>query len=146
MPRKSNRGGVRQGTPGKAYSNRTDLNQPVQVAPSKEYGQGVQQAAAQRAIPLPNAAAQAPAPGPMSAPSAPVSGPMPGELGPLDAPSQRPGEHVSTGLPVGPGAGPEAISAYSGDDTGIQLRALYAKFPNQDLADMIQVFEASRRG
>lgn len=71
---------------------------------------------------------------------------MPGSIGSLTAPTERPGEHVSTGLPIGPGAGPEAMSPYTGDDTGARLRALYAQFPNQDLADLIQVFDGNRRG
>lgn len=31
---------------------------------------------------------------------------MPGELGPLHAPTNRPGEPITHGLPTGPGAGP----------------------------------------
>jgi hypothetical protein len=130
---------------GTNYGNRTDLQtQPVRVAPSAEYGQGVQQQAAQQAIPLPQGGGvptAAPAP---AGQGGPYQGPVPGQGGAFDRGTERPGEHVSTGLSVGPGAGPEALGPYAGDDTGAQLRSLYAQFPNQDLADLIQVFEANR--
>lgn len=137
MPR-TGRGGARSGTPGKSYGNRTDLNtatQPVRVAPSQQYGQGVQQEAAQQAMPLPNNTGMpAAAPAPQAPPVAPA---VPGELGPLDRPTSRPGEHVSTGLPMGGGAGPEAMMSGPSDDVGLRLRALYQAFPNQDLRDLI---------
>lgn len=38
------------------------------------------------------------------------AGPGPGELGPLTAPTDRPGEPLTHGLPTGPGAGPEALT------------------------------------
>jgi hypothetical protein len=34
---------------------------------------------------------------------------MPGSNGPLTRPTERPNEPVTHGLPVGPGAGPEAL-------------------------------------
>jgi hypothetical protein len=74
------RGGKRNGSPQTAYANRTDLN-------------GVAQADAQRAAPMGS---------PSLAPAAP--------LVPLSAPTQRPNEHLMTGVPTGPGAGPEALS------------------------------------
>lgn len=109
------RGGRREGRPGKAYAARTDL-QAVKVAPSKQYGQAAAQAAAQRAVPL----AGATSPGPMptgGAPAAgapaprPMPGVMPGAVTPLDAPTQRPSEPLTAGMPMGPGAGPEALGA-----------------------------------
>jgi|SRR5580765_2123400 len=140
--RKSARGGARSATPGTNYANRTDLQtQPVRNAPSSQYGQGVKLEAAQQAIPLPNNAA------PSAAPVAPMSpGILPGQIGAFDRGTERPGEHVSTGLSVGPGGGPEVLGPYSGDDTGAQLRSLYAQMPNQDLADLIEVFETKRNG
>lgn len=62
MPRKGP-GGIRTGTPGKAYSNRTDMNQnqgstqPIAAAPNQPYGAASAQKAAQQTIPLPVAAA-----------------------------------------------------------------------------------------
>jgi len=60
MPR-TGRGGKVNGTIGKAYGNRSDLNVPrdlpVEAAPDQTYGEAGQQRAAQQAIPLqtPNA-------------------------------------------------------------------------------------------
>lgn len=146
MPRKT-QGGARTGTAGTSYTNRTDLQtQAVRNAPSSEYGQGVKLEAAQKALPLPDSAAmQAQGAAPQQAPGAPV-GPAAGSLGSFDRGTERPGEHVSTGLPVGPGGGPEMLGPYSGDDTGAQLRSLYAQYPNQDLADLIEVFDGNRNG
>lgn len=80
-------GGARQGQQGKSYPQRSDLNaQAVRTAPSQPYGAAASQAAAQQAVPM----AQTPVLG-------------------LNAPSQRPGEHVMTGAPQGPGAGPEIL-------------------------------------
>lgn len=108
------RGGARRGKGGVAYANRTDLNagpripagpstQPVRVATGQAYGAAGQQRAAQQAIPLP----QAPASG---APMPQGSGVMPGDLGPITAPSTRPGEPLTHGLPTGPGGGPEVLA------------------------------------
>src|SRR5438046_1479609 len=107
-------GGRRSGQPGKAYPNRTDLmRQPVRTAPGQPYGQAGQQAAAQRAIPLPQ------------------SPPLPEVISP-HAPTQAPDEHVMTGVPRGPGLGPEAITPPpvnmaaqpSNDDVRAQLKAI----------------------
>lgn len=86
------RGGPRQGTPGKAYPQRADMN-------------------ANRAPETPtNTAASAgvqPAP-----PMAPVEAPgiNPDSVLPLDAPTQRPDEPVTAGAPYGPGPGPINMS------------------------------------
>lgn len=81
------RGGRRQGTPGKAYANRTDL--------TSQYGEG-------------SAAA-----GGLQAPieQQPLMGPMVGadQVPNLDDMTARPTEPVTAGLPVGPGSGPEAL-------------------------------------
>jgi len=103
MPRKG-RGGQRQGTPGTAYSNRTDLNMPVSTVPNQEYGAAAKQQAAQKAVPMassPNV--QAPTPARASTPI-----PAPGTMPHLD-PTNRPNEPVTAGMPFGAGAGPEAI-------------------------------------
>lgn len=91
MPRRSNRGGARMGVAGRTYSNRTDLA----LAPVRQ-------------------------PAPIPAPSAPPAAQQPqGGVNPLDllaqhvqnargslalgAPSQRPAEPVTAGVPSGPG-------------------------------------------
>lgn len=88
MPRKGP-GGIRTGTPGKAYSNRTDMNQnqgstqPIAAAPNQPYGVASAQKAAQQTIPLPVAAAP---------------------IKPFSRPTERPNEPVTTGLPIGEGS------------------------------------------
>lgn len=77
------RGGARQGTPGKGYSNRTDM--------ISNYNQAENTAAA----------------GGMEAPA--VAGPpaiTPDDIPGIDAPTQYPDEPITAGLPIGPGPGP----------------------------------------
>lgn len=96
------RGGRRVGRAGASYPNRSDLAaQPVKTAPGQVYGAQAAQARAQQAVPLPTSPpAQAPAPQPM---------PTPPDPGMLHAPTARPGEPVTAGLPIGAGPGPEAL-------------------------------------
>lgn len=114
------RGGARSGQPGGQYPNRSDLQQgpralPVQVGPSRQYGEATALTQLQQAVPTANA--PLPTPPPMqTAPGAndPTAaqqpqGPLPGELTGLHEPSQNPGEHVMTGVPSGPGPGPEVL-------------------------------------
>lgn len=126
MPR-TGRGGARQGAPGKAYCNRTDMNAPkalpVATATGQPYGAAGQQAAAQKLVPMANAPISGPvAGGPPTPPGAnqgatpappslglPPGLPAPGSMPPLSAPTDRPDEHLMTGVPAGPGAGPEAL-------------------------------------
>lgn len=107
MPRTRKRqGGPREGQPGKAYPNRSDLTaQKVAVAPGQTYGEGAAQERAQQALPM--AGAPAPPPGPAPGPGA--MGPAPGAGGPFGRPTERPDEPSTTGLAMGPGAGPEAL-------------------------------------
>lgn len=111
------RGGARQGTPGRAYGNRSDLNGPkppgtplpVTAAAGQPYGARKAQEDAQRAVPM---AAGLPAPAPTQVPS-------------LAEPSSRPDEPVTSGLPMGPGAGPEALTAFPADQSGVADLASY---------------------
>lgn len=99
MPR-SGRGGARQGTLGERYPNRTDLAAPKPDFEDQTYGtERAQRALQQATIP-----AQAP-----TAQSRPVM-PPPIPPTPLDAPTQRPWEPETAGLPIGPGPGPEALT------------------------------------
>lgn len=137
MPRRG-RGGAREGTPGKAYGNRTDLNTakvlPIRTGPSQQYGQGVALQRAQQAVPMgvPATAQQglpAPAqPGPAGPPPIP-----PGGVTPLTAPSERPGEHVMTGVSVGPGAGPEALGPLAPAEADPSLARMQAYLPVLEL-------------
>lgn len=124
------RGGTRQGTPGRSYANRTDLQVvkplPIQTATGQQYGKAAEQRAAQRAIPMgrpptdavPTAPA-APATGGPGA-SSPAPGPLPGTLTPLDAPTQRPNEPFTAGMPTGAGPGPEALGVHVGPEQSYQ--------------------------
>jgi len=99
--------------------------QPVKATKGQEYGKRGRQETAQQVIPLSR------------------TGLPPGSLTPLAAPSDRPGEPVTTGLPSGPGAGPEALMAQGpADDALWELRALAARFPSRDLARMIALAES----
>lgn len=68
---------------------------------------------------------------------------MPGALGPLHAPTQRPNEPITAGLPSGPGAGPEALGLPAPDPVVNTLRGIYARYPNPEIAALLQ--EATRR-
>lgn len=114
------RGGRRAGRPGADYANRTDMQlgprtAPVVRIPNQTYGQQAQQVAAQQQVP-------------MGTPAVPP-------LTPLDAPSQRPNEPVTHGLPSGPGAGPEALGITP--DPLSELRAIYQAYPSQELLGLI---------
>lgn len=126
-------GGARQGTPGQAYANRSDMRtQKIQTAPNQEYGKGRAQRQAQQAVPM------AGAPPAVSTPSAggAAPGPMAGAQGDLLRPTERPGEPVTAGAPFGPGA--MQRSQDFGDPVLAQLQAFHSAFPTQDLADLIE--------
>lgn len=145
MPR-SGRGGKRQGKSGTAYAQRSDLTQAPSAAPGQTYGVQAQQLRAQQQVPLPKQAPPStPAPGgsapagtPPPAGAAPPIGP--GGLGPLNAPSDRPNEPITAGMPTGPGPGPEAlggIAAPQDDPTLAILKGILARYPNQDLQALV---------
>lgn len=120
--------------------------------PGSVYGQGVDQIQDQKAIPLPNAVAnQTPSAPAGGAPSSqPVPEPLPAgyqpqQVTPLDAPTNRPGEHVMSGAPVGPGPGPEAQVPAPGSqnaDVLAQLQAIWSVHPNPGLANLIESIKA----
>lgn len=105
------RGGRRQGRSGVKYTNRTDLQGaqlPATAPTGLPYGDRAKLIASQRQVPM------GPAPGPSSPGGAvqgspPSPGPTPGSL-PFLGQTQRPLEPVTAGLPIGPGAGPEALT------------------------------------
>jgi hypothetical protein len=104
MPR-SGKGGLRQGTPGTAYGNRTDLNLPKTTVPNQEYGKATQQMNAQSAVPM------ASSPQSSGLPDAAKAQPAvtPGSL-PFLHPTDRPNEPITAGINQGPGPGSEAIA------------------------------------
>ena len=117
---RANNGGVRQGTPGTAYANRTDLQAPA-AATGQEYGRAGAQLAAQRAVPLP-AAPPPPAPTDAAAAAGTAGGgtALPTGAAPFGRPTDRPGEPLTTGISSGPGAGPEALAAFSRPDPELE--------------------------
>lgn len=144
------RGGRRQGTPGTAYSNRSDLQRPKLMAlPGQGYGVQKAQVDAQRAVPMARPASDSvrastsgvPASGSLGGTGAP--GLMPGQVTPLDAPTQRPGEPITAGMDIGAGPGREALGPYGGggEDVASQLRAIYTRFPNEDLRALLETID-----
>lgn len=109
------RGGKRTGTQGKAYVNRTDLAQ--------NYG--------------PNGS---PATGGQTAPAEqkPLMGPLIGadQVPNIGDPTAYPERPVTSGLSVGPGAGPESIGPLPPDPMDpvrASIEALLIMYPNPDL-------------
>lgn len=79
------RGGKREGTPGKAYANRTDMGMNYDNAGASAAGGGM----------------TPPAAGPVGPPA-----PTPDDTPNLSAPTAYPDEPVTAGLPIGAGPGP----------------------------------------
>ena len=142
------RGGRRTGTQGKQYSNRADLQQrsnvvPIAAATGQAYGERGAQIAAQRAVPMARPATDMVPPAGPSAPAA-QSAPPPGpQIVPLSDPTARPGEPVTAGLPVGPGAGPEVLGDTGGrSELRMRLGAMYMAFPTEEIRQMIEMLDS----
>lgn len=84
------RGGKRQGTPGKAYSNRTDMASNYQNAGASAAAGGI-------------------APPPATPPPAPIFA-SPEDSPNLLDPTNNPDQPITDGLAYGPGRGPEALN------------------------------------
>ncbi len=127
----------------KQYPNRSDLRNPTKklatkAAPGQTYGEAGKQIAAQQQVPM--AASPQPAVAP---PQTAVERPRPGQFGPLDRPTERPDEPLTAGAPFGPGR-MAPMSGYAGvrnsDPILDELRALYAAYPSEELADMLDSY------
>src|SRR5213078_1555218 len=105
---RSRRGGVRTGTPGSAYPQRTDLNVnrtlPITAPTGLPYGEHKALIDTQQQVPI-----QTPAPTPTGLLPPPEPQAPPAPITPLSAPTTRPQEPITAGLPTGPGPGPEAL-------------------------------------
>lgn len=133
-------GGARQGQPYRSYNNRTDLNSGTRTtgagSADATYGDGVNAETVRTATP------NAPRP------PAPTRGGGqgmvgPGAIGPLDAPTDRPDEPLTAGLPIGPGPGPAGMAALPELNPDIErLRALARIYPSRDLMRLIALAEA----
>lgn len=109
------RGGKRQGTQGKAYSNRTDL--------ATDYAPGGQPATGGMQAPAQQQAFMGPAIGADEVPN-------------LGAPTTRPNIPVTNGLDIGPGAGSEALGPMPpppSDPIRQILQAMLLQGPNPDV-------------
>jgi hypothetical protein len=62
----------------------------------------------------------------------------------LSDPSVRPSEPLTTGLPVGPGAGPEVLNV-APDPVREVLRAMMVAFPNSDVQRLIDQLDLQGR-
>jgi hypothetical protein len=127
----------------KQYPNRSDLRNPAKkmaakAAPGQTYGEAGKQMAAQRAVPMA-------APPTDVAPTATPQQPRvaPGSMGPLSRPTERPNEPLTAGAPFGPGR-TQQLGGYIGprnsDPILDELRALYATYPSEELADMLDSY------
>lgn len=101
------------------------------------YGQATQQQQAQQAMPT------GPAPTDVQAQQPAPAGPRPGSIN-LTGPTQRPNEPITAGADFGPG--PSSVGAgitprfVRTDDVLETLRALYALYPNDGLAEMLSKY------
>jgi len=121
-----------------AYAQRTDLNMPATAVPGQTYGEAGKQIAAQRAVPM-----GAPAAPVAPAATQPQPGFTPGQFGPLDRPTERPNEPLTAGAPFGPGrmgGGNVYLGPRNSDPVLDELRALYATYPSDELADMLDSY------
>ena len=136
------RGGHRNGTVGKAYGNRADLQGAPKVgtpsipkvAPSAQYGEGAKLQAAQSAVPMgpPGSGGPATAESPQMTNRA-------GAQGAYLRETERPDEPLTAGIASGPGAGPSPSAPLRpGEDVLPRLQAYYAAFPSEGLREMIE--------
>ena len=69
---------------------------------------------------------------------------VPAAPGSLTAPTARPDEPITAGAPFGAGVGPVAAGIPmmnpTGDNVIEELKAIYQRFPNDDLADLLDSF------
>lgn len=124
MPRK------RKTQPGSggAYANRTDLTQAVSAPTGLPYGEKQAMVQAQQQAPLPQ---QTPVDQVMAAAQNHNFQPVG-----LGAPTQRPNEPITQGLPTGPGAGPEVLQSLTKSTTSQQLKRLAMSTGDSTIADM----------
>lgn len=103
--------------PRKARPQRTDLTLPKVTVPGQDYGKQQAQMNAMQAVPMASQAqpmSQPAAPTQQAAPEAPPSVPPPkfSQLKYLH-PTEHPDLPMTHGLPIGPGAGPEAMGQFA---------------------------------
>jgi hypothetical protein len=116
----------------KQYPNRSDLRggkPPKMVATGQTYGKATEQMQSQEAVPM------------ASAPTDTPPRVAPGSMGAFNRPTERPDEPVTAGASFGPGRTPTtAFAPPIEDDVVVELRALYAAYPSDELADMLDSY------
>jgi hypothetical protein len=129
-----------------ALSRRTDGG-PTQgakpIAANGQYGerkalQQMQTAAPMQGNPVPSM----PTP---SLPASPQPAMPPEPITNLFAPTERPEEPLTSGVPFGPGSNIPPALASAQDDVAAQIRAAYAMYPNEDLYRLVMALEAEGR-
>ena len=111
------RGGRRQGTQGKAYSNRTDLG--VDYAPGGNPASGGIDAPKEQELLLPTVRAN--------------------QVPNIGDPTAFPSEPVTNGLAVGPGAGPEALPPLPPSPTDPVRQVIQAMLLTTENPDLLAV-------
>jgi hypothetical protein len=115
MPRAAKPGGT--GATGSRTDRPTAL--PATAVPSKQYGQKAEELRNQGVVPMASGDITPAGGAPPPAPAADL--PVPGGLPPLDAPSNRPDEPLTHGLPSGPGGGPEVLQPPDPREQGLAV-------------------------
>lgn len=64
---------------------------------------------------------------------------------PLTAPTERPTEPVTSGMPFGPGSNIPPTVSMGADEVAAQVRAAYALYPNEDLYRLVLQLEQEGR-
>lgn len=84
---------------------------------------------------------------PMAAPADPMAGMVsPDEVPNLSDPSARPNEPLTTGLPSGPGAGPEILGPMmETDPVRRALQAMVEAYPNNDVMRLLDMLDIRGR-
>ena len=106
----------------------------MMAARGQTYGKATQQIEAQRAVPMGRSPVETTA-------AQAARRPQPAAPGSLIAPTARPNEPITAGAPFGEGPGPMAAGIPmlppNADNVVEELKAIYMRFPNSDLADLI---------
>lgn len=136
-----NRGGPRAPTPNTQYPNRRDLaSQPARAIKGQGYGERKRSLEAQGTIPV----AGSPTAGLGGGGGSPRVELLPGDVPSLDDPSAYPDEPVTAGVGIGAGAGPESLlTGPMGPESLSLLRAVYARFPDEDIRRLIEQTEVN---
>ncbi len=124
-----------------AYPNRSDLRNPakkiaVQAAKGQTYGNAGAQRESQRAVPMGQSPTE-------MQPQAPQRTPIaPGSAGNFNRATESPDEPLTAGANFGPGPNASQSGIYNSQQDSIinELKQLYAEFPNDDLADLIDSY------